>query len=96
MDDATRQQIAAQCKAVAHLARAIAWVYDDYAAVFNGVGMPTIAETVGRRSAYLMETLGNILNGMDAVGKEDAWMDPIFEEAQRRWPAHSATEGGGT
>jgi hypothetical protein len=34
-----------------------------------------------------METLGDILNGMNAVDeKEDAWLDPIFREAQRLWP----------
>ena len=32
------------------------------------------------------KTLGEMLNGMDAVMPEDEWVFPIFEKAQELWP----------
>lgn len=89
MDD-RRKQVAEQCKAVAHMAAALAEVYrvkaDNFANEANK-GPDQLVDLVGNWSAGHMETLGNILNGMDAVdGDEDDWMEPVFREAQRLWP----------
>ena len=84
-----RRQVMAQCKAVAHLATIIAGIHGDYEKMFADEqlsGPDKIVDRVGERTAHLMETLGDILNGMDAATEEDAWLDPIFEEAHRRWP----------
>jgi hypothetical protein len=89
MDETTRKQVAAQCRAVAHMADALALVHKDKAQMI-GAGSYGPTELVGRHTARLMETLGDILNGMDAVDEtEDAWLDPVFKEAQRRWPSTS-------
>lgn len=88
MDDEVRTQIALQCKAVAHLATALAQVSADYAKMFeeNVPAMADIADRVGQRSAKHMEILGDILNGMDAVDEEDDWLTPVFEKAHKLWP----------
>jgi hypothetical protein len=87
------KQIAAQCKVIVHLCKALAEVHADYAIMFDagGKGPENIAELVGERTARLMEDLGDILNGMDAVTEDDDWTDPIFAEAQRLWPATPPT-----
>lgn len=93
--DARRKQVADQCRAVAHLAAALAQVSDDYARMFGNVGAvrpDDIVEMVGKRTARQMEVLGNILNGMDANDDEDEWMAPVFLEAQRLWPQTSVDE----
>ncbi len=82
------KQVAAQCEVVAHLAKALAAVHEDYATLFSSGdrGPQQIAGMVGSRTAAFMETLGDMLNGMDACDEEDEWTDPIFREAQRLWP----------
>ena len=82
------EQIAKQCDAVAHLARCIAEVHAEKAEMFreNTHGAEHIADLVGRDTAFLMETLGNILNDMDAVTEDDAWIKEVFLEAQRLFP----------
>jgi hypothetical protein len=92
MDADLRKQVAAQCKAIAHMATAIAQINADYERMLSDPGskaLDGIEETVGERTAAWMETLGDMLNSIDAVEKEDAWMGPVFREAQRRWPATS-------
>lgn len=86
----TRDQVAAQCKVVAHLARAIAGVHADYERLMASGRSDQLLDQVGRRTASFMERLGNMLNAMDAASEDDAWVDPIFEEAQRLWPAQAA------
>lgn len=85
MDDATRKQVADQCRAVAHMAKVIAQVHADYAKMFDAGCADAIHEIVGRRTAEFLEELGDMLNGMDAVTEEDEWVNPIIREAQRRW-----------
>lgn len=82
---ASQKQVVLQYRAVAHLANAIARVHTEIAATIKS--SPELLDLRGKRSAHLMEILGDILNGMDAVDPaEDAWMDPIFKEAHRLWP----------
>ena len=44
-----------------------------------------IVHIVGPRIAALMETLGDIINGLDAAMEEDDWTRPIFEKARKFW-----------
>lgn len=81
------KQVSEQCKAVACMAASIARVYQDYAVMFQAGYGPALLEPVGKRTAELMELLGDILNGMDAVIDEDEWMDPVFQRAQALWPS---------
>jgi hypothetical protein len=83
-----QKQVAAQCRAVAHLARALAEVHEHKAQLYDleKIAHPTLIDFVGRNTASYMETLGNILNGMDAVTQEDEVLAPVFKEAQRLWP----------
>lgn len=84
-----RKQVAAQCRAVSHMATAIAQVHDDLAGMMeSGVGpWGDLLDIRGRFTTSRMEQLGDILNNMDAVEEEDAWINPIMEEAHRLWPA---------
>lgn len=86
-DNERREQVIRQCEAVAHMAKAVAGVYGDYVTMFRDGHAGTLIDLVGERTAHLMEALGDILNGMDAVDEtEDAWLDPVFIEARRLWP----------
>ncbi len=85
-----RDLMMAQCKAVAHLAQAVANVHTDKAAFLATA--PSAADRLvghlGPQTAAIMETLGDILNDMDAVDEEeDAWVTPIFAAARARWGA---------
>lgn len=86
MKDERRNQVVAQCRAVAHLATALAKVHSDYIDLMANTSHDSWVEMVGSRTAAFMENLGDMLNGMDAVTKEDDWLNPIFKEAQRLWP----------
>ncbi len=79
-------QVAAQMKAVAHMARAIAKIHDDLREVGEQCPGLDLWAIWGEESASFMEILGDMLNGMDAIEDEDAWMAPVFAEAQRVWP----------
>lgn len=86
-----QKQVIEQCKAVAHLAESLAKVHRDYIRIMDH--SPSLVEQVGQRTANFMEKLGDMLNAMDAVDPaEDAWLDPIFEEAHRLWPQRVAAE----
>lgn len=86
-----RKQVSRQCKAVAHMARAIATVYADYEKLFGEDGGPgdSLVDMKGEDTAALMQVFGDILNGMDSVTDADDWMAPVFEAAQRMWPRRS-------
>jgi len=85
-----QKQVALQCKAVAHLATAIAQIHTDYEKMFGDGKMSGLADQVGKRTAAWMETLGEMLNSIDAAEEEDEWLEPIFREAQRRWLTETA------
>ncbi|CAN7592931.1 hypothetical protein LJR039_004314 [Pseudorhodoferax sp. LjRoot39] len=76
-----------QCRAVVHMALALAEVHVARALIIASGKVPTATERIGESSAALMEYLGDALSNMDAVEEEDdAWLDPIFEAAHARWP----------
>ena len=88
--DEKREQVAKQCEAVVHLAKALAEVTGHKAAMFRSGKLDELIEMVGNRTAYQMQLLGDILNGMDAVDdEEDGWLAPVFEAAQQMFPQPS-------
>lgn len=88
MNSDLREQVARQCEAIVHMATVIAKVRQDYVELLRSGAMSDgMLDTVGRHTAHQMEVLGDLLNGMDAVEKEDEQFFPVFEEAQRRWPS---------
>lgn len=81
-----RKQIAAQYRVVAHLCKQIGHVHEQLAELHDGGHADQLLDEVGADTAYRMEVLGNMANEMDIVTDEDAWVDPIYAEAQKRWP----------
>lgn len=81
-----RKQLVAQCTVIAHLAEEIAHVHLDLAELHASATDEHFVDFVGKITASRMETLGDILNGMDAVTDEDKWVNPIFEKAHELWP----------
>jgi hypothetical protein len=73
-----------QCRAVVHLALAVAEVYSSNALIVASDSR--LADQIGAASAEVMEYLGDTLNSTDATTEEDEWLEPIFEGAQERWP----------
>lgn len=86
MADEKQKQVADQCRAVAHMATAIANIYTDYARLFADGHMDRLEDQVGERTAALMNTLGDILIGGDAVTDDDEWVNPIMERAKIMFP----------
>ena len=86
-----RQQVAAQCSAVVHLATSLADIHSDYAKLFLNGSAEDLIDMVGDRTAAFMDILGDLLNGMDAVTEEDGKLDQVFAEAHRIWPQPAAT-----
>lgn len=81
-------QVADQYRAVAHLARSIASVHAQIEPIIRSGISRELDEMRGARSARYMEVLGNILNEMDANDpSEDSWMDVVFKQAQKAYPA---------
>lgn len=80
-----RDQVAAQYRAVAHLAAQISTVHVQSSSIIPQAPEGVI-EIMGERSARLMEVLGDILNGMDATEPSDEWLDPIYEKAHAMFP----------
>lgn len=93
--DEKRQQVADQCRVVAHLAKAVWEVYSDKARMFasDAKGPDDIVDIVGKWSAAHMENLGELLNGMDAADEDDDWTAPIFRKAQELWPVLDFPQG---
>ena len=79
-----RRQVEAQCRAVAHMATALAEIHQQKAAILaESTAMDGVLAVVGPSTAYLMEELGEMLNNMDAVTDEDDWVNPVLAEARR-------------
>ena len=92
MADPRREQVVGQCDVVAHMALELFELHVVNAALLNRGHQDELIDTIGRSTAYLMEILSDILNGIEAISDEDkTWIDPIFAEAQRLWPVESET-----
>lgn len=84
-----KQVAADQCRVVAHFARAIASVFDDKAEIAKAGECQSLIVRWIEQTDDLMEQLGNILNGLDAVTDEDEWTFPIVKESVARRAALS-------
>ena len=76
----TREQVVAQYRVIAHLARQIAIVHEQMAETYGHPQVPMEAgflDMLGNDTARRMETLGDMLNGMDAVDEEGAALGKV-------------------
>lgn len=85
-DDEKRLQVLNQCRVVKALAETIAGIRNDYMTLLSDPNCNLPLDVVGNMTAMQMETLGDILNGMDANTEEDEWMTPIFRKAHEMFP----------
>ena len=85
ISDETRQQVALQCRAIAHMARELANIHTDYSDMCARGMLDDIVPLVGPRTAAFMEKLGDMMNAIDAVTDEDAWVTPVFKKAHEMW-----------
>lgn len=83
---AKRRQVTAQFRVIAHLCKQIGRVHEQLAEMHEAAHIASLLDMHGVDTAYRMELLGNMANNMDIVTDEDAWLDPIYAEAQKRWP----------
>lgn len=85
---AKRAQVVAQCKVVAHLAKAMADLHTDLATFHEhpSASSDSILDMAGNRTAAFMEELGDWLSNMDAVTEEDEWTDEVFRAAHIMFP----------
>lgn len=81
------EQVRRQYLTVARLARVLADVHEDIAPAVEHMN-EGVLDRMGYRSAHIMETLGDILNGMDAATEEESDLDQIFEMAQAIFPVN--------
>lgn len=81
-----KAQVVKQCDAVVRLATSLAQVHSDFAALLSVGASDGMYLSKGKHTAHLMEVLGDILNGMDAVDAEDADLAPVFRAAQAMFP----------
>ncbi len=82
------EQVQRQYQAVARLTRTLAEVHEDITPSIPSMH-PDMVDMIGKHSAWIMETLDDILNGMDAVTDEDADANPVFEMAHKMFPVES-------
>lgn len=80
MSDTT--QLADQYRAIAHMAKQIAKVYDQ----LGGCAASMPISVSGPKSARLLEMLGDAMNADDIVESSDAWVSPIIEKAHEIFP----------
>jgi len=78
------------------MAKALAEIHEQVALTIHLHPDDVMLDFRGTRSRYLMEMLGDALNNMDAVADEDAWMNPVFEQARKMFPLAIAQGGSGT
>jgi hypothetical protein len=81
--------------AVAHLATQVMVIARETAALVRRNGdedtaLPLLEFTM----RPMMECLGDLLDGLDAVEpSEDSWVNPVFEELHRRFPGRQPSQG---
>lgn len=80
------EQVRRQYEAVAQLAKTLAMVHEQSAFMAKDGADDGLLDIMGRQSAYAMEALGDILNGMDAASEEDAALGDVFDVAHTMFP----------
>lgn len=86
---ALRRQVERQYAVVAAQAKILQELAEAHVAILKCRDVPMedfILELQGKTSALWMESIGDFLNGVDAVGGETEWMNPIFESAHKLFP----------
>jgi hypothetical protein len=94
--EAQRQQVAAQYRAVAHLATAIAEIHSDQVESTEAGVHDRLATMRGPRSHRLMVDLAEWLDALGALGADgdkDDWLGPVFDTAESMFPLGVATHG---
>lgn len=82
-----RKQVIAQCRVVAHLASVLSTIHQEHAAiVLDNIKSEDIIDSIGKRTARMMEDLGEWVDSMDAVEPTDEWMNRIFLKARDMYP----------
>ncbi|MCP4967931.1 MAG: hypothetical protein GY926_22190, partial [bacterium] len=82
MSEERRHQIVNQHRAVAALARSLAELMEDKAWAINTGLLDTLADTHDQDSLALMNTLGDVLNDMDAVDEDlEEFVGVVFASA---------------
>lgn len=84
--EAKRHQAAHQCRVIVYLATAIARIETDMLQMIAHGRMDGAIDFTGELSHRLMNTLGDVLNNMDAADDADKWMDLVFEKAREMFP----------
>lgn len=85
--DAKAKQVALQCRVVRLLCASVSEAHKGYAELLTVGCRPATLESMGRRSARVMEALRDLMQAMGAPEDEDdEWMLPVFEQARRMFP----------
>ena len=85
--EARAKQVALQCRVVRLLCASVSEAHKGYAEMLAVGCSPASFESIGRRSARVMEAMRGVLQAMDAPEDEDEeWMLPVFEQARRMFP----------
>lgn len=85
--EAKAKQVALQCRVVRLLCANVSEAHKGYAEMLAVGCGPASLESIGRRSARVMEALLHVVQAMDAPEDEDDdWMKPVFEQARRLFP----------
>ena len=89
--EAKAKQVALQCRVVRLLCATASEAHKGYAEMLAVGCSPASLESIGRRSARVMEAMLGVMRAMDAPEDEDEeWMHPVFEQARRLFPPSQA------
>ena len=96
MGNNNSDQAVAQCRAIIHMASVLADIYRRHATMLdsNSDINPLLFETIGNSSRRMMNSMADILNGIDAVTEEDMkrW-GLVFARSQEVFPARTPDAG---
>ena len=79
---------------VAHLATQVMTIARETAALARHSGdEKTVSPLLEFSMRPMMECLGDLLNGLDAVEPSDSWTNAVFKELHRRFPRQRPAQG---
>jgi hypothetical protein len=86
--DDKRKQVRKQAQAVAYMARILATMHEEYNTfILDNIQAEDLLEAIGVDTHERMQTLGDMINEMDAVLKKDeATLNPVFAKAREMFP----------